>query len=254
MLLLETVTSRKSRNTMASAIEARIAEWLMVPVFNGEGIQVLEYEHGQKYDSHFDYFFHKGGTDNGGNRLVTVLMYLSDVEEGGETVFPNVPVPPSQKAPVYSPCAMKGLAVKPKKGDAVAFWSLKTDGRLDQGALHGGCPVIKGVKWSATKWLHVARFAVNGEVAQQVDHIIHVPPPPPLPPGCANLHDSCSVWAESGECEKNAEFMVGTRESPGSCIGACGRCDLGPNVGTDKDVSAPDMDERLHLNKDGQRA
>lgn len=29
----------------------------------------------------------QGGTDNGGNRLVTVLMYLSDVEEGGETVW-----------------------------------------------------------------------------------------------------------------------------------------------------------------------
>ena len=47
---------------------------------------VLEYEASQKYDAHFDYFFHKEGENNGGNRMLTVLIYLSDVESGGETV------------------------------------------------------------------------------------------------------------------------------------------------------------------------
>jgi hypothetical protein len=42
---------------------------------------------------HYDYFFHEGGTSNGGNRYATVLMYLADTEEGGETTFPNVPAP-----------------------------------------------------------------------------------------------------------------------------------------------------------------
>lgn len=43
---------------------------------------------------HWDYFFNANGTDNGGNRAATVLMYLTDVEEGGETTFPNIPLPP----------------------------------------------------------------------------------------------------------------------------------------------------------------
>lgn len=43
--------------------------------------------------AHWDYFFHKDGISNGGNRYATVLMYLADTEEGGETVFPNIPAP-----------------------------------------------------------------------------------------------------------------------------------------------------------------
>lgn len=56
---------------------------------NGESIQILHYEHGQKYEPHFDYFHDKVNQELGGHRVATVLMYLSDVAKGGETVFPN---------------------------------------------------------------------------------------------------------------------------------------------------------------------
>ncbi|CAI7832804.1 unnamed protein product, partial [Closterium sp. NIES-53] len=56
---------------------------------HGEAIQILKYEIGQKYDAHFDYFFDAVNTQMGGHRVATVLMYLTTVEEGGETVFPS---------------------------------------------------------------------------------------------------------------------------------------------------------------------
>lgn len=57
---------------------------------------------------------------NGGNRHTTVLVYLSDVEEGGETVFPMLPPAAGQEAAGMSGCASKHLAVKPKKGTGEA--------------------------------------------------------------------------------------------------------------------------------------
>lgn len=49
-------------------------------------------------------------------------------------------------------CGRKGIAVKPKKGSALLFWSLHPDSKTkDPTSLHGGCPVILGDKWSATK-------------------------------------------------------------------------------------------------------
>lgn len=59
---------------------------------NGEDIQVLRYEPGQKYDPHHDYFVDKVNLARGGHRIATILMYLSDVEKGGETVFPSAEV------------------------------------------------------------------------------------------------------------------------------------------------------------------
>lgn len=59
---------------------------------NGEDMQVLRYQHGQKYEPHYDYFADKVNIVRGGHRLATVLMYLSDVTKGGETAFPKAEV------------------------------------------------------------------------------------------------------------------------------------------------------------------
>ena len=76
---------------------------------------------------------------------------------------------------------------------------------------------------SATKWVHVARYAVPGEAAVRVEHLVHVPPPPPAPPGCVDTDVHCAQWAESGECESNPKFMVNNKGAPGACIWSCQR-------------------------------
>ncbi|KAK6130386.1 hypothetical protein DH2020_035891 [Rehmannia glutinosa] len=80
---------RKGKDPIVAGIEDKIATWTFLPKENGEDIQVLRYEPGQKYDPHYDYFTDKVNIARGGHRIATVLMYLTDVEKGGETVFPS---------------------------------------------------------------------------------------------------------------------------------------------------------------------
>ncbi|XP_010536435.1 PREDICTED: probable prolyl 4-hydroxylase 3 [Tarenaya hassleriana] len=153
---------RRGRDKVIRDIEKRIADYTFIPAEHGEGLQVLHYEEGQKYEPHYDYFLDEFNTKNGGQRMATMLMYLSDVEEGGETVFPSANMNYTS-VPWYnelSLCGKKGLSVKPKMGDALLFWSMRPDASLDPTSLHGGCPVIKGNKWSSTKWMHVGEYKI----------------------------------------------------------------------------------------------
>jgi prolyl 4-hydroxylase len=61
-----------------------------------------------------------------------------------------------------SKCAQQGLAVKPKKGDALMLYNLLETGRTDGYSVHAGCPVSRGEKWTATK-----RILVNRRPAEQ---------------------------------------------------------------------------------------
>uniref|UniRef100_A0A7N1A2U9 procollagen-proline 4-dioxygenase n=1 Tax=Kalanchoe fedtschenkoi TaxID=63787 RepID=A0A7N1A2U9_KALFE len=151
---------RKGQDAFIRNIEKRIADLTFIPVENGESIQILRYETGQEYKFHHDYFSDKFSVQRGGQRVATVLIYLSDVEEGGETVFPRAKGDFSSvsRRNNSSVCAGTGLAVKPRMGDALLFWSMKPDGTPDPNSLHGGCPVINGTKWSATKWLRMSEY------------------------------------------------------------------------------------------------
>ncbi|XP_039141417.1 probable prolyl 4-hydroxylase 3 [Dioscorea cayenensis subsp. rotundata] len=148
---------KRGHDSIIQAIEKRIADFTFMPIEHGEGLQILHYEVGQKYDPHYDHFHN---ADRIADRIATVLMYLSDVEEGGETVFPLAKntMNSVSRSSNLSECGKMGLSVKPKKGDALLFWSLKPDGSLDTTSLHGGCPVLKGYKWSSTKWLRVNKY------------------------------------------------------------------------------------------------
>ncbi|XP_015887059.3 prolyl 4-hydroxylase 1 [Ziziphus jujuba] len=134
---------------MIQAIEKRISVYAQIPIENGELIQVLRYEKSQFYKPHHDYFSDTFNLKRGGQRIATVLMYLSEDVVGGETYFPMAGT---------GECScggktVKGLSVKPIKGDAILFWSMGLDGESDPNSLHGGCEVLGGEKWSATKWM-----------------------------------------------------------------------------------------------------
>mmetsp|Transcript_21825 Transcript_21825/g.29927 ORF Transcript_21825/g.29927 Transcript_21825/m.29927 type:complete len:506 (-) Transcript_21825:297-1814(-) len=198
-----TVNSRRTSENafdgdsdVAKALKRRSMDLLGFPEFKDtwcDGMQILRYQMGQAYNKHMDPFDNNDPDDvtsdghnydsagKGTNRFATILMYLSDVAEGGETVFPEgrpeglppaAPLVPLHEAvedvrgrglvdlfergsweeKMVGECRHR-LAVKPKKGEAILFYSQHPDGRIDGASLHGGCPVLEGTKWAANLWL-----------------------------------------------------------------------------------------------------
>lgn len=143
-------------------IEEKIALLTGLPASHGEPFNVLRYQLSQHYDAHYDVFDPESYGPQSSQRMATVLFYLTDVEEGGETVFPLEGKDGLQRLNGlnYKSCD-QGLRYKPRQGDALLFWSMHPNGTFDKHALHGGCPVVSGEKWVATKWIRDRCFSGN---------------------------------------------------------------------------------------------
>ena len=74
--------------------------------------------------------------NNGGPRMATVMIWISEVDEGGRTVFSGSQV-----------------GVKGRLGAGLVWWNIRSDGSLDSRNHHTGCPVVRGNKWIANKWV-----------------------------------------------------------------------------------------------------
>lgn len=106
---------------------------------SSEAFQVVNYGMGGHYDVHMDPFDQSPDDillNRSGERLATFLIYLSDVEKGGHTVF-----------------VQNNLSVAPQKGMALFWYNFDTTMEKDLRTHHAGCPVLIGHKWIINKWI-----------------------------------------------------------------------------------------------------
>jgi prolyl 4-hydroxylase len=131
----------------------RVADLVEVHPSHAENLQVIHYGESQEYQAHFDAWdieTQKGKekTARGGNRAVTALMYLNEVDGGGGTTFPKLE-----------------LEIEAIPGRMVIFHNLYEGySARHRNSLHGGLPVTAGEKWACNLWFREQRYQTGAPV------------------------------------------------------------------------------------------
>lgn len=134
-------------DTAISTLSDRVANLVGLPLTHAESLQVVHYYESQQYAPHFDAW--DGATERGqrcmakgGQRLVTCLLYLNDVEAGGGTCFPKL-----------------NLEIAAKKGRMLLFHNCNNgSSQRHPRSLHGGMPVEAGEKWACNFWFRESPY------------------------------------------------------------------------------------------------
>lgn len=119
-------------------IDERICKFMGIDRAYSEVLQGQYYEEGEEFKGHTDFF---GASEFAthclefGQRTFTVMIYLNEVEKGGETCFVNV-----------------GETFKPSTGKAILWNNLNPDGTPNEQTMHQAKPVEQGCKAIITKW------------------------------------------------------------------------------------------------------
>ncbi|XP_077999578.1 prolyl 4-hydroxylase subunit alpha-1-like isoform X2 [Glandiceps talaboti] len=134
---------RETDDDVIARINRRIEYYTGLTMDTAEELQVANYGIGGHYEPHFDFTkLRKEELNafkelNSGNRIATMLFYMSDVAAGGATVFPRI-----------------GARLLPEKGTGAFWYNLLQSGEGDYTTRHAACPVLVGSKWVSNKWIH----------------------------------------------------------------------------------------------------
>jgi hypothetical protein len=131
-------------------LQARIGAAVGAPFAMMEAFAVLNYRPGEEASDHYDYLdpeipAYAEEISHVGQRVATVLVYLNEDYEGGETDFPEL-----------------GLRHRGAKGDALAFFSVDAAGAPDPRTRHAGRPPASGEKWVLSQFIRDRRMVPAG--------------------------------------------------------------------------------------------
>jgi prolyl 4-hydroxylase len=134
---------------LVTKIKDKICEMINISPEKTEDLHIVRYNIGGEFKEHFDFFipqtdYYDNCMNRGGQRTHSIIIYLNDDFEGGETYFPR-----------------ESVKIKPEKGKLVMWSNITEDGRLDFDKLHSGLPITSGTKYIATIWVREKEFPKN---------------------------------------------------------------------------------------------
>eukprot|EP00795_Rhopilema_esculentum_P004253 gene4253-20446_t len=178
------------KHPLLSRLRQRLSVLTGLPrelIDSSEDLQVVRYKPGGHYNCHLDseeiprvmnkccHLPEAGDPFKGLCQLcryMTVLYFLNDVEEGGETAFPLADNETLSREEwtedaeglcnLARNCKKSRVVVKPEKGKAILWYNHHRRkesgwmGQIDYRSFHGGCNVWKGQKWIANNWINVS--------------------------------------------------------------------------------------------------
>ncbi|XP_010241900.1 PREDICTED: probable prolyl 4-hydroxylase 6 [Nelumbo nucifera] len=197
------------QDDVVARIENRISTWTFLPKVSSTPLHVLHYGI-EETKKHLDYYGDEGRSQP---LMATVVLYLSNVTQGGEIFFPKLKLKNTYlNDGSWSDCAKHTFALKPIKGNALLFFNAHPNTIPDESSSYSRCPVLDGEKWCAMKFFYIR--AISGEkVLSELGNS-----------ECTDEEESCPRWAALGECQRNPVYMIGTPDYYGSCRKSCNAC------------------------------